>query len=141
MVLRLVDDPGRIGCPTAVRLDETLFVREGPRRRQRWSTSIVDVRAGVLLDVVSGPDSAGLGRWLAARPEASRATIAWATLDLSGPYRWVFDTMLPDAIQVADPFRLLPPPRSHPGRKHDPLHRCRRLFTKADEPLDDQGRS
>jgi hypothetical protein len=103
----LVDDPGRIGSPTAVGLDETLFVREGPRRRQRWSTSIVDVRAGVLLDVVAGRDSAGACRWLAARPEAWRANIAWATLDLSGPYRAVFDTMLPDAIQVADPFHVV----------------------------------
>jgi transposase len=26
---------------------------------------------------------------------------------LSGPYRSVFDTMLPDAIQVADPFHVI----------------------------------
>lgn len=35
------------------------------------------------------------------------AAIRWATLDLSGPYRTVFDTMLPDAVQVADPFHLI----------------------------------
>lgn len=29
------------------------------------------------------------------------------TLDLSGPYRSVFDTMLPDAVQVAGPFHLI----------------------------------
>jgi transposase len=152
----LVDDPGRIGSPTAVGLDETLFVREGPRRRQRWSTSIVDVGAGVLLDVVPGRDSAGPCRWLAARPEAWRANIAWATLDLSGPYRSVFDTMLPDAIQVADPFHVVKLANSkldecrrrvqnetlgHRGRKDDPLYRCRRLLTKADERLDDHGRT
>ena len=51
----LVDDPDRIGEPTAIGLDETLFVRLGPWRRQAWSTSIVDVRAGTLLDVVPGP--------------------------------------------------------------------------------------
>src|SRR5438552_226536 len=61
----LVEDPARIGEPSALGLDETLFVREGPRRRQRWSTSIVDVDAGVLLDVVPGRDSAGPCRWLA----------------------------------------------------------------------------
>ena len=55
----LVDDGDRIGSPTALGLDETLFMREGPRRHQRWSTSIVDVEAGVLLDVVPGRDSAG----------------------------------------------------------------------------------
>jgi hypothetical protein len=48
----LADDPDRIGAPTALGLDETLFVRVGPRHRQVWSTSIVDVRAGRLLDVV-----------------------------------------------------------------------------------------
>ena len=48
------DDPERIGQPTALGLDETLFARVGPRRRQSWSTSIVDVRAGRLLDVVPG---------------------------------------------------------------------------------------
>jgi transposase len=50
----LIDDPERIGAPTALGLDETLFVRVGPRRRQSWSTSVVDVRAGRLLDVVPG---------------------------------------------------------------------------------------
>jgi hypothetical protein len=48
------DDPDRIGSPTALGLDETLFVRLGPRHRQAWSPSIVDVRAGKLLDVVAG---------------------------------------------------------------------------------------
>ena len=31
----------------------------------------------------------------------------WATLDLSASYRTVFDTMLPDAVQVADPFHVV----------------------------------
>ncbi len=31
----LVDDPARIGQPTALGLDETLFYRDGPWRRQR----------------------------------------------------------------------------------------------------------
>jgi transposase len=110
----------------------------------------------VLLVVVRGRDSAGPCRWLAARPEAWRANIAWATLDLSGPYRSVFDTMLPDAVQVADPFHVIKLANSkldecrrrvqnetlgHRGRKHDPLYRCRRLLTKADERLDDHGRT
>jgi hypothetical protein len=45
----LVDDPDRIDSPTALRLDETLFVRVGPRHRKRWSASTLDVRAGRLL--------------------------------------------------------------------------------------------
>ena len=98
------DDPGRIGTVTALGLDETLFCRVGPYRSQSWSTSIVDVGGGRLLDVVEGRSSAGPCAWLARQPPAWRDNIAWATLDLSGPYRAVFDTMLPDAIQIADPL-------------------------------------
>ena len=152
----LVDDAARIGAPTALGLDETLFVRIGPRHRQAWSTSIVDVRAGKLLDVVPGRSALEPCRWLEARDEAWLAGIEWATLDLSGPYRVVFDTMLPDAVQVADPFhvvklanhkldecrrRVQNDTLGHRGRKDDPLYRCRRLLTKADERLDDNGRS
>jgi len=152
----LVDDSDRIGTPTALGLDETLFVRVGPRHRQRWSTSIVDVRAGRLLDVVPGRSSAEPCAWLAERSDEWRANIGWATLDLSGPYRAVFDTMLPDAIQVADPFhvvklanqkldecrrRVQNETLGHRGRKDDPLYRSRRLLTKADERLDENGRT
>ena len=152
----LIDDPGRVGEPTALGLDETLFARVGPRHRQRWSTSIVDVRAGRLLDVVPGRSSVEPCRRLAERSDEWRARIVWATLDLSGPYRSVFDTMLPDAIQVADPFHVVKLANQkldecrrrvqnerlgHRGRKNDPLYRSRRLLTKADERLDDNGRT
>ncbi len=152
----LVEDPARIGEPTALGLDETLFVRIGTWRRQFWSTSIVDVGAGALLDVVPGRSGVEPCRRLAARDEEWRARIEWATLDLSGPYRAVFDTMLPDATQVADPFHLVKLANSkldecrrrvqnetlgHRGHKSDPLYRCRRLLTKADERLDDGGRT
>ena len=148
--------PDRIGAPTALGLDETLFVRVGPRHRQAWSTSIVDVRAGKLLDVVPGRSALEPCRWLEARDDAWLANIEYATLDLSGPYRVVFDTMLPDAVQVADPFhvvklanhkldecrrRVQNDTMGHRGRKDDPLYRCRRLLTKADERLDDNGRT
>jgi transposase len=77
-------------------------------------------------------------------------------LDLSGPWRLTFTTMLPGAIQVADPFHLVKLANTkldevrrrvqqqtlgHRGHKHDPLYRCRRLLTKADERLDDKGRT
>ena len=150
------DDPDRIGFPTALGLDETLFVRIGPRHRQAWSTSIVDVRAGKLLDVVPGRSALEPCRWLEARDDARLANIEYATLDLSGPYRLVFDTMLPDAVQVADPFHVVKLANhkldecrrrvqnetcGHRGRKDDPLYRCRRLLTKADERLDENGRT
>jgi transposase len=77
-------------------------------------------------------------------------------LDLSGPWRLTFDTKLPWATQVADPFhvtklanqrldevrrRVQNETLGHRGRKADPLYRSRRLLTRADERLDDRGRS
>ncbi|HET6834948.1 MAG TPA: transposase [Acidimicrobiales bacterium] len=103
----LVEDPDRIGEPIALGLDETLFCRVGKWRRQSWSASIVDVEAGRLLDVVPGRSGVEPCRWLAERGDAWLANIGWATLDLSGPYRAVFDTMLPDATQIADPFHVV----------------------------------
>ncbi|MEA2002595.1 MAG: ISL3 family transposase, partial [Actinomycetota bacterium] len=153
---QLVDDPDRIGDVTALGLDETLFCRVGWWRTQAWSTQIVDVGKGRLLDVVEGRKAAGPTAWLVSRGEAWCSQIRWATLDLSGPYRKVFDTMLPDATQVADPFHVVKLANSkldetrrrvqnetlgHRGRKDDPLYRIRRLLTKADERLTDQGRT
>jgi len=147
---QLVDHPDRIGAVTAIGLDETLFARVGRFRRQLWSTQIVDVRRGQLLDVVPGRDPAGACRWLDARPQPWRDTICWATLDLSASYRSVYDTMLPDAVQVADPFhvvqlanraldecrrRVQNETLGHRGRKHDPLWRARRRLLMARERL------
>lgn len=80
---QLVDHPDRIGSVTALGLDETLFARVGRFRRQLWSTQIVDVRRGQLLDVVPGRDSFEPCRWLAGRDPAWLADIDWATPDLS----------------------------------------------------------
>ena len=148
----LIDDPFRFGAVDALGLDETLFCRVGRWRTQCWSTQIVDVRRGQLLDVVPGRDAAPSCVWLAARPEQWRDQIRWATLDLSGPYRKVFNTMLPLAVQVADPFHVVKLAGScvdevrrrvqnetcgHRGRADDPLYRARRLLLMADERLSD----
>ena len=149
-------DTARVGVVTALGMDETLFARVGMWRRQLWSTSIVDVTAGVLLDVVPGRGGSEPAAWLAAQGDEWRAQVEWATLDLSSPYRAVYNTMLPDATQIADPFHLIKLANSkldecrrrvqnetlgHRGRKTDPLYRVRRLLTKADERLDDKGRT
>jgi transposase len=150
----LVEDPDRVGAPVVLGLDETLFARIGKWRRQAWSTSIVDVAAGRLLDVVPGRSAVEPCRWLAERGDMWLANVRWATLDLSGPYRAVFDTMIPHAVQIADPFHLVKLANSkldecrrrvqndtlgHRGRKTDPLYRARRLLTKAHERLDERG--
>jgi transposase len=149
---QLIDHPDRIGTVTALGLDETLFARVGRFRRQRWSTQIVDVRRGQLLDVVPGRDSVEPCRWLAGRDDTWRAGIEWATLDLSASYRTVFDTMLPDAVQVVDPFHVVKLANTaldecrrrvqnetlgHRGRRDDPLWRARRRLSIARERLSD----
>ncbi len=79
----------------------------------------------------------------------------FATLDLSGPYRHVFTLMTPGALQVADPFHLVKLANTkldecrrrvqnetlgRRGYKADPPYRCRRLLTKAEERLSEDGR-
>jgi transposase len=154
----LIDgDPERIGVVTALGLDETLFCRKGPWRSQLWATSVVDVAAdggARLLDVVPGRSAGGPSPWLEAQPEEWRAQIRYGVLDLSGPYRKVFDTTLGHVTQIADPFHLIRLANDkldecrrrvqnqtlgHRGRKDDPLYRARRLLTKAHERLDDRG--
>lgn len=103
---QLIDHPDRIGDVNALGLDETLFAWLGRFRTQSWSTQIVDVRRGQILNVVPGRTAVEPCRWLAARPQAWRDRIEWATLDLSNSCRSVFDTMLPLAVQVADPFHV-----------------------------------
>ncbi len=148
------DDPDRIGQPTAVGLDETLFKRTGEFHRQHWSTSIVDVRVRRLMDIVEGRGGLEPRRWFDARGPAWCDGVEWATLDLSGPYKAVFEDKLPEATLVADPFHVVKLANTkldecrrrvqnetlgHRGRKDDPLYRCRRLLTKAHERLDENG--
>ena len=80
---------------------------------------------------------------------------AGACRGLSGPYRAAFDTALPDAGQVADPFhvvrlgntaldevrrRVQNQTLGHRGHKHDPLYRARKLLVSASENITDSGR-
>ena len=147
-------DGDRIGEVTALGLDEVLMVRVGPFHKQHFSTQLVDVRAGQLLDIVPGRGSAEPMGWLAEQGKPFRDRIEFGTLDLSGPYRHVFEVMVPGATLVADPFhvcklantkldecrrRVQNETLGHRGRKSDPLYRCRRLLTKAKERLDEKG--
>ncbi|HMK63664.1 MAG TPA: ISL3 family transposase [Acidimicrobiales bacterium] len=142
----LVDEPGRYGEVEALGLDEVLFVRRGRFRRQEFSTSICDVQRGQLLDIVAGRSGKNPIEWLENKGEAWRSKVRYGTLDLSGPYRAVFDKMLPHVIQVADPFHVCKLANSkldecrrrvqnetlgHRGHKADPLYRCRWLLLAA----------
>lgn len=151
-------DTDRVGEVDALGLDETLFNRTGRWRTQQWCTSIVDVggsqRCAQLIDIVAGRSARPVIDWLDERPESWRHAIRYGVLDLSGPYRKVFDDALEHVTQIADPFHLVKLANSkldecrrrvqnetlgHRGHKHDPLYRARRLLTKAHERLDDRG--
>ena len=149
------DDPERFTLVRALGLDEVLVVREGEYHRQRFSTQVVDVARGQLLDVVPGRSGVEPTAWLNRQGPAFLAHVAYGTLDLSGPYRAVFDATLPYATQVADPFHVVKLANQrldecrrrvqnevfgHRGHKTDPLYRARRLLTMADERLVDKGR-
>jgi len=153
----LVDgDHERFGVVEALGFDEVLFARLGEFHARHFSTSIVDVEHGQLLDIVRGRSGKEPTLWLAQRGEAWRNQVRFATCDLSGPYRAVFEAMLPRATLVADPFHVVKLANTkldecrrrvqnetlgHRGRKDDPLYRSRRLLTRADERLDNNGRA
>ncbi|MGH8895274.1 MAG: ISL3 family transposase [Actinomycetes bacterium] len=151
-------DVDRVGAVDALGLDETLFFRKGPRHLKQWCTSVVDAggpeRAAKLIEVVEGRTAAKVSGWLDDQPQDWRAGIRWGVLDMSGPYRKVFDDSLDHVTQVADPFHLVKHANSkldecrrrvqnetlgHRGRKNDPLYRGRRLLTKGHERLDGDG--
>ena len=107
---------------------------------------------GQLLDIVPGRDSKAPGEWLSKRDPAWRKRVQWAVMDLSGPYRKVFNMWLPHAGQVADPFhviriatqrldecrrRVQNETLGHRGHKGDPLYRARKLLSIASERLRD----
>ncbi len=147
-------DVERIGDTEALGLDEHLMWRRGKFRTKAWGTGIVDVGRGQLLDIVPGRTAEAPVRWLLARPAGWLAGIAWAALDLSGPYRAAFDTALPHAEQVADPFhvvklannaldevrrRVQNQTMGHRGRKDDPLYKARKLLVSGSERIGDNG--
>ncbi len=148
-------DTERILAVVALGLDERLMWRRGRSRTKAWATGIVDVGAGLLLDIVPGRTAKAPAAWLLERPRRWLAGIRWAVLDLSGPYRTAFDEALPHAAQAADPFhvvrlgntaldevrrRVQQRTLGRRGRKHDPLYRARRLLVSASEKITDSGR-
>jgi hypothetical protein len=144
----------KIPDPLAVLTSDARGEGGGHERRGRirqWSTSLVDVAEDRLLDVVEGRDAAPACAWLADLGPGWCGQIRYGTLDLSGSYRAVFGTMLPDAIQVAAPVhvhllasqkldevrrRVQQETLGHRGRKSDPLYRARKLLVLAQERLD-----
>lgn len=85
------------------------FYREpdGPWRRfEPWMSTLVDADTGRVLGVVDGRDSAGIGRWLAARSPTWRERIEVVAVDPSAAFRRALREQLPHAAVSVDPFHL-----------------------------------
>ena len=72
-------DRDRVGEVEALGLDETLFLRQGPRRQRMWVTSAVDIRNSRLIDVFPGKTAKDAARWLLGQPAPVAGNIGWAT--------------------------------------------------------------
>ena len=150
----LEGDIDRVGAVTSLGLDEVAFAKLGERRKLHFATSIVDTGSAQLLEVTPGRGGQAPKRWINERSQQWREEVRWATLDLSGAFRSVFQATLPEATMVADPFhvvrlanhkvdecrrRVQNETLGHRGRKGDALYRSRRMLTMAAERLDEAG--
>ncbi len=101
-------DTERISDVEALGLDETLMGRRGRFKDKAWSTSIVDVGRGQLLDIVPGRTAKAPALWLLSRPREWLEQIRWAVLDLSvAPIGPRSTPQYPTSAQVADPFHVV----------------------------------
>ena len=149
------DDPDRFGAVEALGLDEVLFARVGhlsppgvlhPDRRRRAGPA---PRHRPWSQRCRGPRA-----WLERRGRSGGTRSATPRSTCRAPIARCSTTMVPDAVQVADPFhvvklantkldecrrRVQNETMGHRGRKADPLYRCRRLLTKAEERLSESG--
>ena len=58
-------------------------------------------------DIVPGKTANSAEAWFRSQPVDWRDGSRWAVLDMSGAYRTAYDRVLPNAVQVADPFHVI----------------------------------
>jgi len=148
----LVDDPDRLGAPSALGLDETSYLRAGPTHPRVMITGFVDLDRHKLLDVVQGRSGQVVRDWLDQRPAPWLDGVEVAVVDPFRGYATGLADRLPDATVVVDHFhairlanaaiddvrrRVQQSTFGHRGRKHDPLYRIRRTLLVAHERLND----
>lgn len=151
----LVDDPARTVSVRALGVDETSFLRAGPRRRSRFVTGLVDLQRSRLLDVVDGRAGSAVTTWLSSRDEGWLSAVERVALD---PYRGYYNALVGglDAPEVVvDAFHIIrlgntvvdevrrrvqQQTLGHRGHKGDPLYRIRRLLLTGEERLSPRGR-
>jgi transposase len=151
----LVDDPDRLGAPTALGLDETSFLRASPTRRRVMITGFVDLDRHLLLDVAEGRSGQVVRDWLDDQSSEWRDQIAVAVVDPFRGYANGLADRLADATIVVDHFhavrlanaaiddvrrRVQQTTLAHRGRRDDPLYRIRRTLLVAYDRLGDDQR-
>jgi transposase len=146
-------DRKRLNQTSAIGLDETSFVRLGPFKHTSFATTVADVENHQIIDILPSRDYVDVAGWIAAQPQAWKARISFGALDMSSAYAAVYTVVLPNALQVVDPFhfialanrclddvrrRVQSEQTGHRGRKHDPLYRARRVLLMGEEKLNDE---
>ena len=80
----------------------TPVVQTGQNSLDSHPVKVRSAGNGQLLDVVPGRKAESPTAWLKARGEAWLSQVSAGALDLSGPYRKVFEDTVPHATLVAD---------------------------------------
>jgi transposase len=153
-VTPLIDDPDRIGGVEALGIDETAFLAATPAHSTLWATGLVDVRRGLLVDVIEGRSAHILRSWLGQRSPEWLAGVEVVSIDPFEAYRSGLAPHLSHAVIVADPFhitrlanRAVDKVRrrtqqdllGHRGRAGDPLYDARKILLTGVERLNDRG--
>jgi transposase len=147
----LVADRKRLNQTSAIGLDETSFVRLGPKKHLQFATTVADVEHHQIIDILPTRKYVDVAGWIRAQPEPWKERIRYGALDMSVTYAAVYSFTLPKAAQVVDPFhaislanraldavrrRVQNEQTGHRGRKDDPLYRARRSLLMGEERLD-----
>lgn len=150
----MVDDPARIDAVEALGIDETAFLKATPSSPTRWATGLVDVRRGLLIDVIDGRNAFVLRSWLRNRPPGWLAGVRVVTIDPFEAYRAGLSPGLSHALVVADGFHIVRLANravdgarrrtqqdqiGHRGRRGDPLYDARKVLITGAERLNDRG--
>jgi transposase len=148
----LIDDPDRLGAPSALGLDETSFLRASPTHPRQLVTGLVDLDRHLLLDVVAGRSGPVVRDWLDQRAQDWVRGIDVAVIDPFRGYATALADRLREATIVVDHFhairlanatiddvrrRVQNETLGHRGRSDDPLYRIRRRLLVGHERLGD----
>ncbi len=146
----LVDDPSRIDGVEALGLDETGFLKATATHPKLWATGLVDVRRGILIDVIEGRDAHIVRGWLTCQTLAWCHQVKVVSIDPFEAYRSGLKPRLAHAVVVADPFHIVRlgntavdqvrrrtqnEQTGHRGRRGDPLYDIRRVLLTGSERL------